>query len=113
MVTCSVDRCLVPILQPFNGSNAVVMDNAEIHHVERVIISIHNTGAIIRFLPPYSPDYNPLEESFSKVKSFLKANELSYDITSEPRLLIAMAFNSITTENCAGYIRHAGYQTTI
>lgn len=89
------------------------MDNAAIHHVERVVRSIHNTGAITRFLPPYSPGYNPLEESFSKVKSYLKANELAYNIITEPRLLIAMAFNSVTAENCAGYIKHAGYQNTI
>ena len=59
----------MPILQPFNGSNArsvVVMDNASIHHVDRVVRSIQNTGALIRFLPPYSPDYNPLEESFPR-----------------------------------------------
>lgn len=89
-----IDRCLVPILQPFNGTSArsvVVMDNATIHHVERVTQSIHNAGAIIRFLPPYSPDYNPLEESFAKVKCYLKANELAYDITAEPGLLVALA----------------------
>ena len=107
-----VERCLVPILQPFNGTNCrsvVVMDNASIHHVDEVVSTIHATGAILRFLPPYSPDYNPLEESFSKVKGFLKANELAYDVTSHPRLLVAMGFNTVTTEDCNGYIRHAGY----
>ena len=107
-----VERCLVPILQPFNGINCrsvVVMDNASIHHVDKVVSTIHATGAILRFLPPYSPDYNPLEESFSKVKGFLKANELAYDVTSHPRQLVAMGFNTVTTEDCNGYIRHAGY----
>ena len=67
----TLDRCLVPVLQPFNGTNTrsvVVMDNASIHHIERVITSIQNTGAIVRFLLPYSPNHNPLEESFAKVK---------------------------------------------
>ena len=108
-----VDRCLIPILQPFDGVNArsvVVMDNAAIHHVDRVIQSVHNAGAIIKFLPPYSPDLDPLEEAFAKVKSYLKANELAYDITAEPALLIALAFNTITVEDCIGYIQHAGYQ---
>lgn len=50
-----------------NARSVVVMDNASIHHVERVITSIQNTGAIVQFLSPYSPDYNPLEESFAKV----------------------------------------------
>ena len=76
-----VTRCLVPILLPFNGTNSrsvIVMDNASIHHIEDVVRTIHATGAILRFLPPYSPDYNPLEESFAKVKAFLKANQIAY-----------------------------------
>ena len=102
-----IDRCLTPILQPFNGSNhhsVVVMDNASIHHTNRVITSIQNTGAIVRFMPPYSPDLNPLEESFAKVKQFLKANEEIYDITSDPRIIIAMGFNSVTKHDCKQYI---------
>ena len=60
-------------------------------------------------MPPYSLDLNPLEEAFTKVKSYLKANELAYDITAEPELLFALAFNTITVQDCAGYIQHAGY----
>ena len=70
---------------------------------------IQNTGAILRYLPPYSPDYNPLEESFAKVKAFLKANEVIYEVTHTPQLIIMMAFNSVTTDDCMGYIKHAGY----
>lgn len=105
-------RSLVPLLKPFDGMNArsiVVMDNASIHHVDKVINTILATGAILRFLPPYSPDFNPLEESFAKVKAFLKANEAAYDVTMSPQLLITMAFNTVITEDCLGYIRHAGY----
>ena len=92
-----IERCLVPILQPFNGTNQraiVVMDNASIHHIDKVVRMIQMTGAIIRFLPPYSPDFNPLEESFAKMKAFLKANQVAYDTTLTPQLLIAMAFNT-------------------
>ena len=66
-----VENALLPILQLLNGSNPrsiVIMDNASIHHVDRVCQLIESTGAIIRFLPPYSPDMNPLEEVFSKVR---------------------------------------------
>ena len=107
-----VERCLVPILQLFNGTNdrsIVVMDNASIHHVDRVVTKVQNTGALLRFLPPYSPDFNPIEELFSKVKAFLKANELAYDVITSPSLLITMAFCTVTTEDCIGYITHAGY----
>ena len=108
-----IERCVIPILQPFNGTNSrsiVVMDNASIHHIEKVTTTILASGAIIRFLPPYSPDYNPLEESFAKVKDFLKASHIVYDTTLTPQLLIAMGFNSISTQDCHGYIKHAGYQ---
>ena len=75
-----IDRSLVPILQPFNGINSrsvVIMDNTSIHCVERVTQSTQQTGAIFLYLPPYSPDLNPLEESFAKVKtSKIKSNSI-------------------------------------
>ena len=68
-----IERCLVPILQPFYGTNdrsIVVMDNTSIHHdiVDRVVTTIQNTGALLRFLHPssYSPDFNPIEELFQR-----------------------------------------------
>ena len=113
--TTFVAQSLVPLLQPFDGKaprSVVVMDNASIHHVNQVASLIQSTGAILRYLPPYSPDYNPLEESFAKMKAFLKENEVAYDATDDPRLLIMMAFNSVTKEDCNGYIRQAGYCTS-
>ena len=70
----------MPILQPFNGSNersVVVTDNASIHHVHQMATLIQATGAILRFLPSYSPDFNPLEESFAKLKAFIKCYNVS------------------------------------
>ena len=67
-----IERCLVPILQSFNGTNnrsIVVMDNASIYHVNKVVTTIQNTGTLLRFLPSYSPDFNPIEELFSKFKA--------------------------------------------
>ena len=64
-----ISQNLVPLLQPIDDENSrsvVVMDNTSIHHVEEVATTIQNTGAILHYLPPYSPDYNPLEESFAK-----------------------------------------------
>ena len=71
-------QCLLPIILPFNGINhhsVIVMDNASIHHLERVQDLITGIGARLMFLPPYSPDLMPLEEVFSKVKAVLKAND--------------------------------------
>ena len=79
------------------------MDNASIHQVEKVVERIQETGAIIRFLPPYSPDLNPAEEVFSKIKKFLVNNDVAFSTTMTP------SFNTITTADCNAYIRHAGY----
>ena len=73
------EGCLLPYLLPYNVTNpnsVVVMDNAAIHHVIRAIDLIKEAGAIVMFLPPYSPDIMPIEKCFSKVKSYLIANEL-------------------------------------
>ena len=62
-------NCLLPILQPFNGTNShsvVLMDNASVHHYEQVADIITGVGSIVRFLPPYSPELNPIENVFSK-----------------------------------------------
>uniref|UniRef100_A0A1X7UEI5 Tc1-like transposase DDE domain-containing protein n=1 Tax=Amphimedon queenslandica TaxID=400682 RepID=A0A1X7UEI5_AMPQE len=77
-----ITSSLLPILQPFDGVKAhsiVIIDNASIHHVDEVIDKIESTGAIVKFLPPYSPDLNPIEEAFSKVKANLKKNKSLID----------------------------------
>ena len=74
-------QCVLPIIMPFDGENPhsiVVMDNASIHHLDKVHGIITGVGAKLCFLPPYSPDLMPLEEVFSKVKYFLKANDNAY-----------------------------------
>ena len=80
-----VCECILPIILPFDGNNPryiLEMDNASIHHLERIEEIITGIGAKILFLPPYSPDLMPLEEVFSKVKSILKANDKAYTTTS-------------------------------
>ena len=108
-----IKDCLIPILQPFNGSNPnsiVVMDNASIHHVQGVLQLIENQAqAKVIFLPPYSPDLNPTEQVFSKVKSILKANDQLLQVYSEPRCLLAMAFSMVSKEDCNSFISHCGY----
>ena len=107
-----VQRCLLNIIKPFDGNNArsvVVLDNASIHHLDAVVDLITAAGALVRFLPPYSPDLNPIEEVFSKVKALIKENEAAYQATAEPRILLTHVFSSVTCEDCINYIRHAGY----
>ena len=56
----------------------LVMDNMAIHHMEAVIDLLTAAGILIEFLPLYSPDLNPIEEAFSKVKAYVKDNEVAY-----------------------------------
>jgi transposase len=92
-----------------NPNSIVVLDNASIHHVERVRDIVTGVGARLCFLPPYSPDLMPLEEVFSKVKYCLKESDNAYLATSQPELLVKLAFSTITQKDCIGYIRNAGY----
>ena len=106
-----VEQFLAPVINPFDGVNpnsVVVLDNVSIHHVDRVVQAIQTKGAMVHFLPPYCPDLNPIEESFSKVKSVLKANEEAlFNMDTETAVLTA--FNTITPHDCMQWIKHAGY----
>ena len=103
---------LIPVLMPFNGINplsVVILDNASIHHVQLNVQLIESAGAKVLFLPPYSPDLNPLEPVFGKVKTILKENDPIFQTTSTPRLLLALAFTMVTPEDCFNFSKHCGY----
>ena len=73
-----VEKCLLRHLMPFGGINPhsiVVMDNASIHHAGSSIELIESMGALVLLVPPYSPDLNAIEEAFSSIKAYMKANE--------------------------------------
>ena len=79
------------------------------HHVQEVIEHVYESGAIIRFLPPYSPDLNPIEEAFAKVKHNLRQNDLALQAVADPSALIWNAYAQIRSDDCLGYMHHAGY----
>ena len=64
------------------------MDNASIHHVDSVVAYINGVGAVVRFLPPYSPDFNPIESVFGGVKQYLQSNDLFYTSLSMNTILL-------------------------
>jgi len=104
-----VKGCLLPHLLPFDGSNphsVVIMDNCSIHHIGEVVKMIEEVGAIVHFLPPYSPDFMPTELAFSKVKMSLKMNGMEDVADLETALL--EAFVSITPQDCQGWISERG-----
>ena len=84
------------------------MDNAKIHHSERLEELLSSVGALLIFLPPYSPDLTPIESAFSSVKSFMKANEPLVDLISLQSIMIS-AFGSISAADAAAWFRDCGY----
>ncbi len=94
---------------PFDGKNphsVVVLDNCFVYHGEGIVEMIHEVGSLVHFLPPYSPDYNPIKEAFSKVKGTLKTMDLEADVLEDPESLV-LAFSSITPFDCQQWIDHA------
>ncbi|MGH6682838.1 MAG: IS630 family transposase [Pseudolabrys sp.] len=99
-----VESSLVPELR---AGHIVVMDNLPVHKHKRVADAIEARGCTLVFLPPYSPDYNPIESMWSKVKTFLRAAaartfEAVVAATGD-------ALRAITPEDCDGYFSHCGY----
>lgn len=107
-----IEKELLPQLLPFNGSNEhsiVVMDNASIHHSQEIFDIISSVGALLIYLPPYSPDLNPIEEAFSSVKAYLKAHEAIMHNESDIKNDNITAFNSISADDCKGWFADSGY----
>ena len=100
-----VEQVLVPTL---HRGDVVVLDNLAVHKQPEVRAAIEAVGAHVRFLPPYSPDFNPIEQAFAKLKAFLRAaRPRSFERVCE---LIAAALDLFTPAECANYIRHSGYR---
>ncbi len=101
-----VKQGLVPVLQP---DDAVIMDNLATHKVAGVREAIEAAGARLEYLPPYSPDFNPIENLWSKVKQVLK----SHGPRTARQLLAAAgtAFAAVTPADCRSFFLHAGYDT--
>ena len=101
-----VKQGLVPSLQ---RDDVVIMDNLATHKVAGVREAITAAGARLEYLPPYSPDFNPIENLWSKVKQGVK----SRDPRTARQLFSAAgaAFATVTPEDCLGFFLHAGYAT--
>lgn len=84
------------------------MDNCSIHHIPGVVEMIQEVGALVHFLPPYSPDFNPTEEAFSKVKATLRTMDMEAENLEDPLSLLLASFSTITQDDCQQWISHAG-----
>jgi len=84
-------------MNPYPGKNSVlVMDNAKIHHNEEMINVIKSVGCRVLFLPPYSPDFNPIELAFSTLKSWIKRNKDFMETCPDSEFAIIAACSQIT-----------------
>jgi transposase len=99
-----VEQVLVPTLK---AGDIVVIDNLGSHKGKAVRRAIRATGARLFFLPPYSPDLNPIEQVFAKLKTLLrKASERTVEATWRR---IGSLLQAFTPQECANYFRNAGY----
>ena len=99
---------LVPNLVP---GQVVVMDNLPAHKSPKVDQLVESAGCRVLRLPPYSPDFNPIEMAISKVKSILR--RLARRTVDALFLAIGQAVASVTPDDALGFIRHCGYPATI
>lgn len=99
-----VEHLLVPTLAP---GDVVVMDNLGSHKGKAVRTAIRNARAHLLFLPPYSPDLNPIEQMFAKLKHLLRAaSERTMEATWRR---IGTLIDRFSSDECANYLKNAGY----
>ncbi len=100
-----VEQLLVPTLKP---GDIVVMDNLPAHKPLAVRKAIERAGANLRFLPPYSPDFNPIENAFAKLKAILRRTAAR--TIDELWAAIGDVIPAFTPAECANYFNAAGYE---
>ena len=95
---------LVPSLSP---GDIVIMDNVNFHKSVEVEKAIVSAGATLKFLPPYSPDFSPIENMWSKIKNILR--KLAPRTEKQFRKAVTIAFQSVSKSDLKGWFQHCGY----
>ena len=99
-----VEQVLVPSLR---AGQVVILDNLSSHKGDRVRKLIEGVGCSLLYLPPYSPDFSPIEEAFSKVKNILrKAQARTHEALVEA---IGIALDAVSRQDALGFFEHCGY----
>jgi transposase len=99
-----VEQFLAPALAP---GDVVVLDNLAAHKVDGVRQALAAAGAAVLFLPPYSPDLNPIEQLFAKLKALLR--HIAARTKDELWEAIGRLLATVPASECANYLRHCGY----
>ena len=102
-----VEQFLAPALQP---GDVVVLDNLAAHKVDGVRQAIAAAGASVLYLPPYSPDLNPIEQLFAKLKALLR--KTAARTKDQLWHAIGRLLHAYPATECANYLRHCGYGST-
>jgi transposase len=102
--TAYVEQVLVPTLQP---GDVVILDNLAAHKRAAAREAVEAAGASLLFLPPYSPDLNPIENAFAKLKALLR--KAAARTIEQLWAAIASAIDAFTPQECANYFAAAGY----
>lgn len=101
-----VRAVLVPTLRV---GDLVVLDNLPAHKVRAARAAIEQAGARLVFLPPYSPDFNPIEQAFAKLKALLR--QAAARTVAGLETAITTALTAVSPQECAHYFAHAGYNS--
>jgi transposase len=99
-----IEKCLIPKL---TAGKIILLDNVAFHKAFRIKEAIEAVGAKLKFLPPYSPDFPPIENMWSKIKTVLR--KFSPRTLNEFKKAIKKAFASISTTDLLAWFRHCGY----
>ena len=95
-----------PTCFPLMGA---VTDNCSIHHADSVKELFRQASVLLTFLPPYSPDPNPIELAFVKVKRYLKENDALLQVVPDPLPITKVGFNTISKTDCNNWSVDCGY----
>src|SRR5580698_2471950 len=102
-----VEECLAPALEP---GDILIIDNLPAHKSERVTAAVEGAGCMLVYLPSYSPDFNPIENMWSKVKASIRAAAArTWDAVVDA---VGVALHTVTLSDCEGYFSHCGYGDT-
>lgn len=102
---------ILPSLNPFPMPNSIfILDNAEIHMFKEIIDAVHSRGALVFFLPPYSPQLNPIEFAFALIKKFFQKN-CNLAFSHSPAECVFLALKSVASQECVAVkmFEHCGY----
>ena len=102
--TAYIEQVVAPKIKP---GDVVVLDNLSAHKVKGIRELIENRGGELLYLPPYSPDLNPIELAWSKFKQYLRAAKARTREALDQ--VVSEALKTITAENAAAWFRHCGY----